>query len=180
MTDLINYKNSSLYSNSEVAQPAQITPSSGIQTESLNPIQLKINNLKSQISDFSGNEAKLKEEIYQLQQDLVFKQPTDCEQPNPEATPYYHETVKEIDEATTSLQKSIGGPPSGLSMETFDIEEKAITHLEKLKLSATQLETPSFSELVPAEIDHIGWQLEDWQKAIQNRDLHTIACTELE
>nr|NGX48173.1 hypothetical protein [Chlamydiota bacterium] len=145
MTDLINYKNSSLYSNSEVAQPAQITPSSGIQTESLNPIQLKINNLKSQISNFSGNEAKLKEEIYQLQQDLVFKQPTDFERLLKQLKKLdqnlvfyrskivqYHDTVKEIDAITNSLKSSFGGPLSGLSVETLKIVEQAISYLEEL------------------------------------------------
>lgn len=94
----------------------------------------------------------------------------DSEQPISEVIP----CCSEIDNVTTSLQKSIGDPLSGLSLKTLSIVEEAIALLEGLCAAGKEI------EFIQAEIRHVGFQLEDWQKALQNRDLHSIAYKEYE
>ncbi|NGX27479.1 MAG: hypothetical protein K940chlam6_01415, partial [Chlamydiae bacterium] len=105
MSNIIKYDNST---KSEAVQSLQ-------QVEESDSIQLRVNDLSAQISDLESPERE---------------QQADNEELNSEKFPYYHETVSKIDEATTSLQKSIGGPLSGLAIETLNIVEEAIALLE--------------------------------------------------
>ncbi len=183
--------------------PTGEIPSTQVQIGRSFPIDLRISTLREQISDLCLSDqstSEIQTEITKLQRQLQEIQPTGFEALSSELEKLdqnlvfyrstmvqYHERVSKIDEITNSLKTTFAGPLNGLSIETANTIDKALSVLEQLHQSVLQIEETAgkvaggaFSELVQAEINHIANQLEDWQKAIQERELYSIAAKEYE
>ncbi len=163
-------------------------------------IQQRVNSLSQSIinNDLSLSDQDIQLEIRQLRCDLANTKPagfqklcSELEKMEDNLILYrfsvikYYDIVAQIDKVTNSLRASFLGPLSGFSTEAVDEIKKAFSLLTKLSSLACQIDikagtiaSEAFSELVEVEINHIAWQLEDWQQAIQERQLYHIANQE--